>query len=730
MRKQLFIITLLVLSFALPQRAFSQSDFADREMYGFFLRNSLYEATYGFAKFNVSDLQNAEFTLRYNEISSIKGDKAIFAGACANDVYYAYEYDYNPYGPKATEFVAYNLVKNKRTVIAPYQLIKDGQMMGIQDMTYDYKTNKMYALCFDRGLSLIMEVNLDDGKMTEVCELTQTGCATLAADVNGDFYTIGQDGILYKIDIADGMMTEVMKTNRSGMLQLQTMEFDRSNNMLYWPSCTISFDEGEETYMLRIDIENKTVTDLGKVGAESCLIALYIPFADGGDEAPGKPTDLKVVPADKGARKAELSWTNPTVNFVNEELTSIGSVVVERNDVEVAVFDNVKIGEKMSFVDDKINADGECKYSVYARNANGNGSKATEYVYVGIDVPVEPTNIRLAVGEFCQSAEITWNASNGGLHNGFINTDEITYKVIRMPDAVVVANNIKETKFVDNNIDKLQRYAYKVYACNSVGESGAYTLEAAVLGNPHAIPYKETYEDLDITFNTSTYIDGNLDYCTWVINSPAGYYQFGDSQFCLEHIINPGFEHSGMDADEWMITPPFLFDGSKSYKITFDARSIREENFEFTIGDRNAESFHKKFTSANIVGNTDENYQDFHYYEIDVPAGTAGVKCLGLHLVTPFPANNYAHLQLMNISVVEGVSSGIGTVENDLNVRILDNMVYTGCDNAMVEVYDAAGMKVIETIGAKVSLNNLANGMYIVRVINNNGETVKKYMVK
>ena len=137
MRKTLFTLILLLVGILFPQNIYSQDSFADREMYGFFLRNELYGATYGFAKFQKSDLQNADFLVKYDELSGIEGSKAIFAGACANDIYYAFEYDYTPYGPTPTDFVSYNLVTNKRTPIAPYDLIKEGQMMSIQDMTYD-----------------------------------------------------------------------------------------------------------------------------------------------------------------------------------------------------------------------------------------------------------------------------------------------------------------------------------------------------------------------------------------------------------------------------------------------------------------------------------------------------------------------------------------------------------------------------------------------------------------
>lgn len=699
-------------------------------MYGFFLRNDIYGATYGFARFNTSNLQEATFTMRYDLLSGIEGNKGIFAGACVNDIYYAYEYDYTPYGPIAKDFAEYNLVTNKRTPLASYQLVKDGALMSIQDMTYNYKLNKMYALCFDRGLSIINEVNLKTGAFTQVCELAEAGVATIAADNNGDMYTIGQNGVLYRIDLSNGAMTSILDTGRSGMLQLQTMEFDHSNNMLYWPSCTVSYDSGEETYLLRIDIENKTVEDLGLLGQASCLLSLYIPYAEGGDNAPGKVTDINVVAAEQGVLKADLSWTNPTTTFINEELTSINEVVVERDGVEIAVLDNVKPGQKMTMTDNTITKDGEYRYIIYARNDKGNGYKSVYYAYVGVDTPVAPEKSDVVIGPFCKSAEITWEVSTKGLHDGYLDPEEITYKIIRLPDSVVIADNLKETKFVDNNITTLQRYCYKLYACNRMGETGAYTQLAYVLGDPYVLPYKETFENLDATFNTSTYVDGNGDFCSWAFNSPAGYYQFGDSQFCLEYIVNPGFEHSHQDADEWMITPPFNFEAGKNYKISFEARSIRDENIELTIGDRNVKEFQTKFAELTAVGNTDANFQEFHTYEVDIPAGTSGVNCIGLRLVTPYPSDNYAHLQFMNIMVQEGVSNGIDDVNADAEVSIVSNKVFTGSAEAVVEVYDVSGMQVLTAVGSMVSLENLKPGMYIVKVRTNGNNVSKKYMVR
>ena len=728
MRKGLIVLITLFVGIVFTQHTYAQNKFAGRDMYGFFLRNEIYGATYGFAKINAADFQSAEFTIKYNELSSIKGDKAIFAGACVNDVYYAYEYDYTPYGPNATDFVSYNIVNNRRTPIARYELLREGVMMSIQDMTYDYKTEKMYALCFDRGLSIINEVNLKNGELTQVCELDVAGVATLAADIHGDFYTVGQDGFLYKINIADGSMQKILETGRSGMLQLQTMEFDRSNNMLYWPSCTVSHDQSEETYMLRIDVEKKTVTDLGLVGKASCLLALYIPFADGGDNAPNKPFDLKVVPAEQGVLKAELSWTNPITTFVGDELTTISSIVVERNNVEIVTYDNAKPGEAMSLTDDNITADGECKYTVYARNENGVGSKAVGYAYVGIDTPNEPKNINFTVGQYCKSAEVTWEPAVGGLHDGFVKNEEITYKVVRMPDSVVVANNMKETKFVDKEISTLQRYCYKVYACNHMGETGAYTQVACIMGDPAPLPYEETFENLENTFNTSTYVDGNSDCCTWVFGSPAGYYQFGDSYFCLEYIVNPGFEHSHEDADEWMITPPFLLDSSKSYKISFDARSIREEKLELSLGDRNVKESQTKFADLTIEGNTNANYQEFHHMEVELPAGTTGINCLGIRLITPYPENNYAHLQIRNIMVQEGTANGITAAQ--ANIFVADNEVYTGSADAIVEAYDTTGKNVLQATGEVVSLSCLSNGIYLIKVEANQTSVVLKHIVK
>lgn len=92
-----------------------------------------------------------------------------------------------------------------------------------------------------------------------------------------------------------------MQTGFGGLSQNQTMEFDHSTGLLYWAACSYDYDNGIQAHMLCIDMtsENVTMKNLGQIGINSSFMALYIPFAEGGDNAPAEPAEFTVTPGEK-----------------------------------------------------------------------------------------------------------------------------------------------------------------------------------------------------------------------------------------------------------------------------------------------------------------------------------------------------------------------------------------------------------------------------------------------
>ena len=78
------------------------------------------------------------------------------------------------------------------------------------------------------------------------------------------------------------------------------------------------------------------------------------------------PTNLVVTPAANNVLSATVSWTNPLKTLNNSNLTSIDQIVVCRDNEIIYTEDNVTPGANMTITDDRVPRFDAFKYSVYA----------------------------------------------------------------------------------------------------------------------------------------------------------------------------------------------------------------------------------------------------------------------------------------------------------------------------------------------------------------------------
>ena len=78
------------------------------------------------------------------------------------------------------------------------------------------------------------------------------------------------------------------------------------------------------------------------------------------------PTNLVVTPAANNVLSATVSWTNPSKTLNNSNLTSIDQIVVCRDNEIIYTEDNVTPGANMTITDDRVPRFDAFKYSVYA----------------------------------------------------------------------------------------------------------------------------------------------------------------------------------------------------------------------------------------------------------------------------------------------------------------------------------------------------------------------------
>ena len=628
----------------------------------------------------------------------LTGVIGIYAGAAIDGIYYAPQYEFsNTTSPAPAPFVSHNMITGERKELGSWT---DNYMLNVQDMTYDVKNKKLYALTFDLGRGYLAEVDPATGSFKNVCQLSTNSLGTLAADINGNLYAIGQDGWLYKVNKKNGQCTQVYDTDLSGMPSGQTMEFDKTDGSLYWCSNTYGYrddpdypeDSYYRSYMIRFTFNEKgaveSMENLGEIGERAVMRAMYIPYVAAGDDAPAAPQNVKYDVASDGTRSVKISWTNPTSTFGGKNLADLTSVTVTRDDEVIKTFDAAEIGANMEYTDNGATEDKEYKYAVYATNSVGDGERALNYQYVGLDAPEAPQNVYLKVADGAQGATITWDAPKYGAHGNKIDPNSVTYEVWRTGSRAALATDLKECRYEDNNIARLGKYTYTVIAKNAVGqssaESGTWVLGPATDVNEDT-PWEEDFEDSYVFNNHWIGVDANGDAYSWSINSTAPSSIVGDGyENGAVYIVNPTYTPSDVTgADEWLISPPLNIEDDDDYVVELHARCFTPENLAVTCASRNLPGDQK--TLANLVLTPTSKGTDgtmpFVKYVVDLPK-EAGIKCVGLHLTTPGSNQRNTFLQINYISVrhkIEGEETGITSVKAG--------------GNGTEEYYNASGMK-------------------------------------
>lgn len=697
-----YVLPLFLLALFLP--AIVSAMVPHRLIYGYFQYSNV---GYGFGKFYTDALQDIQI------LEPGDGETGVFCGAAANGIYYACEYKYSPTsGPVPTVFTAYNLSTHKKTEVGPYSDEDSNPYLKFQDMTFDNTTDTMYAIGFELGLSSLFAFDLSTGKPVKVVDL-DANMSTLACNKEGQLYGMAHNGKLYQINKKTGKCTQIYDTTLSGLMGAQSMEFDHTNGKLYWASRTLQTDGN--AHLVEVDMTQTPIvhTDLGAIGGESAIQGLYIPYVLDGDNAPDAPTELSVKPAPMGVHKASLSWTNPTHTFGGEPLTELQSIAIFRNNEQIAALSPVSIGAEMTYEDNDVPERGEYRYSVLAINATGKGRNAESYVYIGNDMPDIPLNIAVEVGDGCSSATIRWENPAKGAHDGYYTADGLSYRIVRYPDEVEVGRDIAINSFTDTSLRRLGQYYYKVYAVNAYGESGEYTPDAYVLGKAFDLTgdtsYTLDFNNKNLFYNQWTVKDGNKDAYSWTFNTMAPTYQFRSAAPGAEYFINPGIVNDGNDADEWLISPPFSFRKGTSYQIILSARVVSTENIEITTALTNEVSKQVKVQEVKLTydANTDDGTSPIPFvdYIVNLPQVTDDYTgCVGVHLVTPYPANHYSMLQITSITVKELDPSGIN--------NHIDNVD----DTEVVARYSADGRKVASSHKG-LQIQKLANGKTVKVVV-------------
>lgn len=395
-----------------------------------------------------------------------------------------------------------------------------------------------------------------------------------------------------------------------------TMSFDYSTGDLYYIPC------GAYSLSSTIYKVNTTTGLLNSVAwfmSGNQFRGLYIPYLTADDAAaPARVSGLDVQPDVNGNMTDTIKWVNPAKSWDGNKLENLQSVKIYRKNAGYAtteltgtkdLLDNSKLiatvqtadtAAAMSWVD-SAPEEGINTYYVLAANDKGNGVLDSIRCYMGVDVPGEVNNITLTKNG--TGVDIAWEAPQKGANNGYITTDGLTYKLTRLPDSVVVAENLTDTKFTDNTLGEQQLFSYIIQACNAKGAGAATKSGEIMAGAALKTPIK-------LTFDTQS----DADRWTRDPNYSLYFYYAGGYDDTNKCYIAYG-DYYGNRVNGTLVSPPLYLEEGKNYRFTTDLQAdfFDDAYFDFYTGvGTNSESQE----GATIIG-THEGVQTAQMYQRD-----------------------------------------------------------------------------------------------------------------
>lgn len=717
---------------------------------------------------------------KYNEDQQ----RGIYMGAydSSNDTYYAFFNMHYTYGDMPMALAKVDMLTGDTTNVFQFADLAEPDVEQTAwyngrykyAMAYDPVNEVMYALGADYengdpnlGYTVLYEVNLNATTLNDLFSKVKDMDGLywdFCFDAQGNAWFAqkygGSDGIvkgtnLVKMDGNFNRISEVKMQSEWGedinSIYFSTMYFDNSTGDLYYLPCS---DYGS-TSLYKVNPTTGISQSVAWFNQGNHFTGLYIPYltADNG-AAPARVSGLDAQADLNGAMKDTIKWVTPSKTWAGDDLANLQTVKIYRKNAGYATTELTKTADliansqllaavpateketAMSWVDENP-IDGINTYYVLAANDKGNGVIDSIRCYMGIDVPGAVGNIMLEKNG--TGVDISWTAPEKGANNGYIGTEGLSYKITRLPDSVVVAENVTDTKYTDNTLGEQQSYSYTVQAVNAKGAGAIATSNPIMAGSALKTP-------VSLAFDTQTDADR---WSTNKMNNSIYFYYAGGWSDDYKCMIGYGTTTGTVEGT--LISPPLYLEEGKTYRFTtdFQADFFDDAYFDLYVGvGTNSESQ----DGATIIASREgEQYAEPYHrekYEDYFVAPASGTYYYTLRVKTVDKYNifklfglkvDYVAESDMAATSIDGVLEAVAQQANECTVKVRnlgskDQENYTvkllmDNEGKMVEVGSGTGTELLktgETADVKVSFNPPYDGVWdFYGVVVANGDEVR-----
>lgn len=717
---------------------------------------------------------------KYNEDQQ----RGIYMGAydSSNDTYYAFFNMHYTYGDMPMALAKVDMLTGDTTNVFQFADLAEPDVEQTAwyngrykyAMAYDPVNEVMYALGADYengdpnlGYTVLYEVNLNATTLNDLFKKVKDMDGLywdFCFDVQGNAWFAqkyaGSDGIvkgtnLVKMDGDFNRISEVKMQSEWGedinSIYFSTMYFDNSTGDLYYLPCS---DYGS-TSLYKVNPTTGISQSVAWFNQGNHFTGLYIPYLTADNAAaPARVSGLDAQADLNGAMKDTIKWVTPSKTWAGDDLANLQSVKIYRKNAGYATTELTKTADliansqllatvpateketAMSWVDENP-TDGINTYYVLAANDKGNGVIDSIRCYMGVDVPGAVGNIMLEKNG--TGVDISWTAPEKGANNGYIGTEGLSYKITRLPDSVVVAENVTDTKYTDNTLGEQQSYSYTVQAVNAKGAGAIATSNPIMAGSALKTP-------VSLAFDTQTDADR---WSTNKMNNSIYFYYAGGWSDDYKCMIGYGTTTGTVEGT--LISPPLYLEEGKTYRFTtdFQADFFDDAYFDLYVGvGTNSESQ----DGATIIASREgEQYAEQYHrekYEDYFVAPASGTYYYTLRVKTVDKYNifklfglkvDYVAESDMAATSIDGVLEAVAQQANECTVKVRnlgskDQENYTvkllmDNEGKMVEVGSGTGTELLktgETADVKVSFNPPYDGVWdFYGVVVANGDDVR-----
>lgn len=190
--------------------------------------------------------------------------------------------------------------------------------------------------------------------------------------------------------------------------------------------------------------------------------------------APDGVVDFKALPTPKDSKfDIKFSWTNPSKTIDANTLSGIDSIQIYRNNKLLVSFkNNLVLGKEMNYTDVSV-PEGSYEYKIVPYLGSKQGYPVKLNTYSGSDKPQKVRMINL----YPQGNDgyLAWEAPIIGMRNGWIDTANLKYKIVRNPGNTKLEDNYRGIAYIDKTITKQEYYTYVITPHTGAGDGESAT---------------------------------------------------------------------------------------------------------------------------------------------------------------------------------------------------------------------------------------------------------------